>query len=176
METIAVEYQVTVRDFRQATYYGTFLRHRKALRIAFAVLMVGVLYLIGSAIGLGTVNPWVLFLAAGYLIWALVFFGGIERGIRAYLRSEGCMVGKTFRMQIDSRQIRVEVPDKGFAFTSPLKQLTCVFEISDLYMIYTSMQDVYLLPARCLAQEQRLQLRAALRKKLGSNFSTRFKE
>ena len=35
MEKISVEYQITVSDFRQATYYGLFLRHRTALRSNF---------------------------------------------------------------------------------------------------------------------------------------------
>lgn len=175
MEKITLDYQVTVGDFRQAMYYGTFLRHRKALRIAFAVLLVGIVYLIGAALGWGTINPWVLFLAAGYLIWALVFLGGIERGIRQYLKSEQCMVGKTFHAELDEKTLHIGIPDKGFAFTSPLRQLTCVFEISSLYMFYTSYQDVYLLPARHLTLEQRIALRAVLRKRLGDDFSTRFK-
>ena len=175
MEKINLDYQVTVSDFRRAMYYGTFIRHRKALRIAFAVLLVGIAYFIGGALGLGEINPWVLFLAAGYLIWALVFIGGIERGVREYLKTEGCMVGKTFHIELDDKTVRSEVPDKGFAFYSPLKQLTCVFEISSLYMLYTSVQDVYLLPARLFTVEQRKALREVLRKRLGNNFSTRFK-
>ena len=175
MEKITVDYQVTVGDFRQATYYGTFLRHRKALRIAFAVLLMGILYGIGAAIGLGEINPWVLFLAAGYLIWALVFLSGVEKGIKAYIKSPGCMIGTTFHAEIDDKTFRIEIPERGTAFSSPLRKLTCVFEISSLYMFYTSVQDVYILPARCLTPEQRTALRPVLRNKLGANFGSRFK-
>lgn len=175
MEKITLEYQVTVGEFRQATYYGLFIRHRKALRIAFAVLLVGIAYAIGGAIGLGEVNPWMLFLAAGYLIWALVFFGGAEQGIRAYLKSPQCMIGKTFRVELEGAQMRIEADGLGVVFSAPLKKLTCAFELSHLFMLYTSVQDVYLLPTRCLTQEQRATLRETLRKKVGSNFSTRFK-
>ena len=38
MEKIQVEYKVTVSDFRKASYYGLFLRHRRPLQIMFAVL------------------------------------------------------------------------------------------------------------------------------------------
>ena len=35
MQTIHVNYSITVSDFRKATYYGLFLRHRRALQIMF---------------------------------------------------------------------------------------------------------------------------------------------
>ena len=142
MEKITFDYQVTVGEFRQATYYGMFIRHRKALRIAFAILLLGIAYAIGGAIGLGEVNPWVLFLAAGYLIWALIFFGGAEQGIRAYLKSPHCMIGKTFHMELEGAQMRIEADGLGVVFSAPLKKLTCAFEISSLFMLYTSVQDV----------------------------------
>ena len=47
MEKIKTSYQVTVSDFRRATYFGLFQRHRTALRIMFVVLAVGVLYALG---------------------------------------------------------------------------------------------------------------------------------
>ena len=48
MEKIQVEYKVTVSDFRKASYYGLFLRHRRPLQIMFAVLIGAVLYGTGS--------------------------------------------------------------------------------------------------------------------------------
>lgn len=54
MEKIQTEYTVTVSDFRQASYYGLFLRHRRPLQIMFAVLLAAALYGIGSSLGLGT--------------------------------------------------------------------------------------------------------------------------
>ena len=68
MQTIHVNYSITVSDFRKATYYGLFLRHRRALQIMFLVLGVSILYAIGGALALGTVNYLVFFLALAYLI------------------------------------------------------------------------------------------------------------
>ena len=42
MQTIHVNYFITVSDFRKATYYGLFLRHRRALQIMFLVLGVSI--------------------------------------------------------------------------------------------------------------------------------------
>ena len=53
--------------------------------------------------------------------------------------------------------------------------MACVFELSSLFMIYTSMQDVYLLPHRCLTVEQRIAMRKNFRERLGNNFGSRFK-
>ena len=68
MEKIQTEYTVTVSDFRQASYYGLFLRHRRPLQIMFAVLLAAALYGIGSSLGLGTPNPLVFLIAAAYLV------------------------------------------------------------------------------------------------------------
>lgn len=175
MEKINVEYKITVSDFRQATYYGLFLRHRTALRIMFVVLAVAVLYAIAGSLGFGTINPLVLFLGAGYLIWGLFLFAGAEKGIRTYLRSEHSMIGQTYRMELDSHRIRVEIPERSIEFSVSVNKLTCVFEFSALFLIYTTMQDVYLLPVRCLTLEQRTALRSNFRQRLGDNFGSRFK-
>ena len=53
MEKIRAEYQITVGDFRQATYFGLFQRHRRPLQIMFIVLIAGVLYILGASMGLG---------------------------------------------------------------------------------------------------------------------------
>ena len=176
MEKINVEYQITVSDFRQATYYGLFLRHRTALRIMFVVLAVAVLYAIAGSLGFGTINPLVLFLGAGYLIWGIFLFAGAEKGIRAYLRSEQSMIGQTYRMELDSHRLRVEIPERDIEFSVAVNKLTCVFEFSALFLIYTSLQDVYLLPIRCLNPEQRTALRGNFRQRLGDNFGSRFRD
>ena len=74
MEKISTEYQVTVSDFRRATYFGLFQRHRTALRILFVVLAVAILYVLGASMGLGVLNPLVLFIAVAYLIWGMLLF------------------------------------------------------------------------------------------------------
>ena len=175
MEKIKAEYQITVGDFRQATYYGLFLRHRRALRIMFVVVAVGVLYGIAGAMGVGEINPLVLFLTTAYLIWGIVLFAGAEKGIRGYLRTRESLVGCAYRMELETHRIRLEVPERKIQFSTQMNQLACVFEISSLFLIYANMQDVFILPKRALTAEQCDVLRANFREKLGDNFGSRFR-
>ena len=175
MDKISVEYQVTVSDFRKATYFGLFQQHRTALRIMFVVLIVAILYAMGASLGLGTLNPLVLFIAAAYLVWGLLLFAGAEKGIRAYLNMPNSLIGCTYRAELDSHRVRFEIPERKIQVSAQVNQLTCVFELSALFLIYTSVQDVYILPNRCLTSEQRIALRKNFRQRVGQNFGSRFK-
>lgn len=175
MDKIFVEYQVTVSDFRRATYYGLVNQHRTPLRILFAVLIVAVGYvLLGSLLNLDGFNPLVLFLAAAYLVWGILLFAGAERGIRQYIRRPDSLVGCTYRMELESHRVTVEVPERKIRFSVPVSQLACVFELSGMFLIYHTVQDTYILPCRCLTDGERAALRANFRKKLGDRFGSRF--
>lgn len=175
MEKFSVEYQVTLADFRKATYYGVVLRNRKAMRIMFAVLFVGVLYAIGGAIGFGKVNPLVLFLAMGYLLWGLWLFSSTEKAIRGYLKMPNTLIGCKYQVEFSAQTVTIAVPERDIHFSVPIKKLACAFELSSMFLLYTSMRDVYILPMRVLTQEQRLALRTELRSRLQNNFGSRFK-
>jgi len=174
MEKIKTSYQVTVSDFRRATYFGLFQRHRRALRIMFVVLAVGILYALGGVIGLGQINPLVLFLAGAYLIWGLLLFAGAEKGVRQYIRHPDSLIGCEYQMELESNRIRVEVPQRKISFATQINKLTCVFETSGMFLIYSSLQDVHILPHRALTPQQRAALRSNFRKQLGDNFGSRF--
>lgn len=175
MNKISVEYQVTVSDFRRATYYGLVNQHRTPLRILFAVLVVAVGYvLLGSLLNLDGFNPLVLFLAAAYLVWGILLFAGAERGIRQYIRRPDSLVGCTYRMELESHRVAVEVPERKIQFSVPVNQLACVFELSNMFLIYHTVQDTFILPRRCLTDEERAALRSNFRKKLGDRFASRF--
>lgn len=174
MEKILTTYEITLSDFRRATYFGLFQSHRTPLRILAVVLAVAIVYTAGAAIGFGQLNPLVLFLAGAYLIWGLLLFAGAERGIRRYIAGKDCLVGCTYRAELESNRIRMEIPARGISFSVQTNKLTCVFETSDMFLIYHTLQDVHLLPHRALTDEQRLALRQNFRKHLGANFGSRF--
>ena len=176
MPTIDVSYAVTVSDFRKATYYGLFLRHRRPLQIMFLVLGVSVIYGIGGALGFGTVNYLVFFLALAYLIWGLLLFSGAEKSIRQYLASPGATLGCEYFVLIDAHHIRIRVPSHKGDVSFLLKKLACAYEISSLYLFYVNAQEVYLLPKRALTGEQAAALRAHLRATLGDRFASRFEK
>lgn len=174
MSAVQVEYEIGVPDFRKASYYGLFVRQRTALRIFFVVMIVSALYAVGGALGLGKINPLVFFLAAAYLVWALLLFAGTEKQIRAYLRREDHLLGENMRMQLDGKGMRMEIPSRGIAFTRAWDRLACAFELSDLFLLYLSTQDVYILPKRALRPEEVEALRQTLRRRMGDRFGTRF--
>lgn len=174
METIQAAYQITVGDFRKASYFGLFLRHRRPLRILFVVLAVGILYGLGAYYGLGRVNPLVLFITVAYLGWGLLLFAGTERNILRYLRSPETLIGCRYEVTIESHRIRTQIPQRKVNVSYQLNQLTCVFELSHLFLIYTTPQETYLLPKRSLTEEQIAALRQTFRDRLGDNFGSRF--
>ena len=176
MPIIDVSYTVTVSDFRKATYYGLFLRHRRPLQIMFLVLGVSVIYGICGALGFGTVNYLVFFLALAYLIWGLLLFSGAEKSIRQYLASPGATLGCEYLTTIDAHHIRIRVPSRKGDVSFLLKKLACAYEISSMYLFYVNAQEVYLLPKRAMTAEQTDSLRALLRANLGDRFASRFQK
>lgn len=174
MERIRVDYTVTVSDFRKASYYGLFLRHRRPLQIMFAVLIGAILYGAGSYWGLGTANPLVFFLAAAYLCWGLLLFAGTERSIRQYMRAPGNFLGCTYTATLESHRVQIEIPERNIKASQQIGNLACVFELNQIFMIYVTAQDLYILPCRALTKEQRAELRQTFRQRLGNRFATRF--
>lgn len=176
MQTIDLSYTITVSDFRKATYYALFLRHRRALRIMFLVLGVAVAYGVAGAMGAGTVNYLVFFLALGYLIWGLLLFAGAEKGIKRYLTQSGRMLGCRYEVTINDHHIRFRIPEQKSDVSVALKRLACAYEISALFLLYINTQEVYLLPKRALTDEQCAAFRALLRVTLGERFASRFEK
>lgn len=176
MQAMDLSYSLIVSDFRRATYYGLFLRHRRALQIMFLVLGVSVVYGIAGALGAGTVNYLVFFLAGAYLIWGLLLFAGAEKGIKRYLAQPGGMLGCRYDVTISDHHIRFRIHERQVDASFQLKKLACVYELSSLFLFYINMQEVYLLPKRALTAEQCGSLRAALRSALGERFDTRFEK
>lgn len=176
MGKISVEYEITVSDFRRATYYALVQRNRTAIRIMVVVLAVALLYvLLGTALSLDGFNPLVLFLALAYLVWGVLLFAGAERTIRNYLLQPDSLVGCTFRMDLESHHIRVEVPSRKIRLSVPVDQFACVIELSGMFLLYQTVQDVFILPNRCLKDEQRAALRDNFRKRLNDRFTSRFR-
>lgn len=174
MKKIETSYTPELTDFRRASYYGLFLRHRRALQILFIVLGAAVLYYIGAAINLGTANPLVFFLAAAYLVWGLLLFAGAEKDIRRYIRSPESLIGCEFNVLIEAHRIRIEIPEKKIRESFNLHSLHCCFELASMFMLYTTPQNVYLLPKRALEDEEVTALREELNASLGERFFSRF--
>ena len=174
MKKIEASFHTELTDFRRASYYGLFLRHRRALQILFLVLGAALLYYIGARINLGTPNPLVFFLAAAYLVWGLLLFAGAEKEIRRYIKSPDSLIGCEYRVLLEDHRIRIEIPEKKVRESFNLHSLHCCFELASMFLIYTTPQNVYLLPKRALEAEEIEALREELVSSLGERFSSRF--
>ena len=174
MDRIRAEFEVTVGDFRKASYYGMFMQYRKPLRIMFVVLAVAIIYGIAGYMGMGQVNYWVFFLAVAYLIWGLLMFTRTERQILRYVKTPGSFVGCRYIVTIDTHKITFEIPERKVNSSTQLNKLACAFELNELFLIYVSVQQTFILPCRALTEQQRADFRKTLRERLGDNFSTRF--
>ena len=174
MKRIDTEFTLGLGEFRMASYYGLFLRHRRPLQILFGVLLFALAYLTGSLLGLGAPNPLVFLLAAAYLVWGLLLFAGTERDIRRYIGTPGNLIGCAYRMILEDHRLRIEIPERDVRESFNLHRLTCCFELSALFLFYTSLQNVYILPKRALTPEETQALRALLAADCGERFSSRF--
>lgn len=171
---IDVGYRVSLSDFRKAMYYGLFLRYRRPFLIMAVALFITLLYGMMHLSGFGEANYLVYFIGAAHLVWGLVLFAGTEKNIKKYLRSPDHLLGVDFFVKIDERAISVKVPDRRVSVQHRIDLLYCVFELSALFLIYTSAAEVYLLPTSALSDEEKIALRNILRARLGDKFRTRF--
>ena len=176
MDKIDAAFRLTVGEYRMATYYGLFLRHRRALQILFVVLGTAVLYYLSAVFSRLSPNPLVFLLAAAYLVWGLLLFAGAEKSIRRYLRQPENLIGCEYRVYLESHRLRVEVPERRIRANYNLHNLTACFELSALFLFYTTPQEVYLLPKRALREGDTEALRAELSACLGERFSSRFRK
>ena len=174
MKRIEAAFTLSLGEFRMASYYGLFLRHRRALQILFGVLLFALAYYVGTLLGLGTPNPLVFLLAGAYLVWGLLLFAGTERDIRRYLRTPQNLIGCEYRMTVEDHRLRIEIPERQIRESCNLHKLACCFELTALFLFYTTPQDVYILPKRVLQGGEVEALRAELAADLKERFSSRF--
>lgn len=174
MKKIAAAFRLSLGEFRMASYYGLFLRHRRALAIMFAVLLAAITYGIAAYAGLGRANPLVFLLAGAYLVWGLLLFAGTEREIRRYLRRPDSLIGCAYQVYVENNRLRIEIPERKIRESCNLHSLAFGFELSALFLFYITPQNVYLLPKRALTAEETETLRAELSACLKERFSSRF--
>lgn len=176
MNTVNAEYKVTVGDYRMASYYALFLRHRKPLLIMFIVIFAALLYALGAYLGLGQANPLVFLLAGAYALWGILLFAGTERSILRYVKSEGNLLGLECRAVFEKDRVRIRIPEKKTDFICPTHKLACIFELNALFLLYADTQEVFIVPKRAFKKDEITQLRSAFRSCLKDRFSTRFEK
>ena len=174
MEKISKEFRITLGDFRQASYYALAVRNRVAFRIAAGALCFGVCYLVISAIGITVLHPVILFVAAAYLVWVLIMLAQEELHIRSYVRSKDCLIGLQSQFFMEGNRIRIRSPKKNITADLTVNRLVCAIELSRIFLLYSTPEDVYLVPKRVLSEAELRSIRSTLRKQLPGRFTSRY--
>ena len=86
MDAITLNFKVSVSDFREASYYGLFMRRRNAFRVAATVLLASFVYGVLCYHKVLPMEPLLPLLAGAYLIWFLFILAHVERQILSYTR------------------------------------------------------------------------------------------
>lgn len=174
MQQIQVEYQLTVADYRFASYHGLVQRRKMALRIMVIVIAMGIIAFVLRDFLPAKLGSFLPFLAAAYLIWGILLFAGVERGVHRYMKTPGCLIGCRYRATIDAKTVRFEIPEKKVDSSLSIDDLACVFELSTLFLFYISADNVFLLTKRSLSDAQVSSLRSLLQSRLKDRFVSRF--
>lgn len=171
MSSIHANYTITVDDYRHASYYAAALQHRRPLQMLALFLAGGLVYLYGIMAELWQVNYLAAFILVAYLIWGLVFFAGVELRIRRYISSPDTLIGCRFSITVDASQLFLQVPERGVHHSCSISRLVGVFELGRLFLIYISMQELYILPKRALSDEEVEALHSSFAQRIPDRFS-----
>jgi len=165
---------ITLPDYRSASYYGMFLRTRRAWLAAIAVLAVSAGYCLAASFGVVPASPLPIYLGAAYCIWMLLCLGGTERQVLRYVRAEGNLLDVPIAYTFSDTVCTVEIESRGETQRFDPAEIVCVYEPSRVFMIYMNAEQLFLLPKSGMTDRQIGELRAFFARRLKDRFSSRF--
>ena len=174
MGTLELNFTVTVKDFREATYYGLFMQKRNFFRVAVVVIAACFIYVVLSVNKVMEMEPLFFFLAGGYLVWILILLAGAERKIRAYVRSPDNLLGVEYTARFAPRLVSFEIPSRKFKVSGNLADLPAAFELTNIFLVYANREQTFIMPTRCMSKEQIKELRTLLSHGIADRFYTMF--
>ena len=175
MWPIQTEYDFHMGMYRQALYYGMIQRYRLAFLITLPAIFLGLAFLPFKVTGtLDFMLP--VYIGAACLIWLLLIASRVEKNIRLYLKSPGCLLGKHFKVRFQPDQVKISVEEKKIYVTHSLSKLAAVFELSGFYMLYVDGEQTYLVSKENLNEEQKDLLRSHFVNMLEDRFISRFRK
>ena len=157
MEAQEIRYRVNKKVFRQASLYAMFLRNRNTFRVGIAVVLAVAFYT-------------VLAVQGTFLVWMLLLLGREEQRVLRYLKSDESLLGTEYVLRFDAGKISVEIPEKKLRNTVALAKLASAIEISSVFMLCLTADQLYLVPTAAMTDEQRTALRGLLSSRLGERF------
>ena len=80
------------------------------------------------------------------------------------------LLGTVYKQQNDAGKLSVEVPEKKLRNTVALAKLASAIEISSVFMLCLTADQLYLVPTAAMTDAQRTALRGLLSSRLGERF------
>ena len=176
MLPIHVKFPVTLKDYRTAVYFGTMLRHRRAIQVFLVVIAAIAVFSVGGYFGIWPFIQFPLFIAFAYMVWLIVLLGQIEHGILRYSKAKDTLLGKHCIMDISEERISIAFPQLDVKYAVAVDALMIVFETSRFFNIYMDPMHTVLLPHTALSKAERDAIRSLFDLKLRDRFDTRFGE
>lgn len=167
------EYCVTEKDYRNATYYSYLFRYSRAFKIALFLLGAFLFYFLGALMKAWSFSYYFAFLAVAYVIWIGIFLYNAEKTVQAYVKNKSNLLNIKYIFDLDGTRIRFRIPEKKADVQFEISKVSCVFELQELFLIYVTMQEVYILPKRALTTEESIALREKFNGILNNRFSSR---
>ena len=87
-----------------------------------------------------------------------------------YLKSDESLLGTEYVLRFDAGKLSVEIPEKKLRNTVALAKLASAIEISSVFMLCLTADQLYLVPTAAMTDEQRTALRGLLSSRLGERF------
>lgn len=167
-----LKFQVSLSDFREASYFGMFMRKRKAFRVAIGVLFFTVVYLILWKCGVVHMIPALLCISCAYLVWVLCMLAGTEWQISKYVKQPHNLIGREYHAHFDGDSFTFDIPAQKFHVCGKTNELSGAYELFHCFLIYVTAQQLFILPIKAMGTNEVLELRIILKKELGNRFSS----
>lgn len=170
MEAMEIRYYVRKKHFRQASLYAMLLRNRATFRIGVGVVLGVMIYVLIASQGAVPLSYLPVYVATAYLIWMLVLLAREEQRILRYLKSDASLLGTEFVLRLEGTKLTINMPEKKLHAGVPIAKLASAIEISSVFMLYLSADQLYLVPTDAMTDVQRKALRSLLAERLGDRF------
>ena len=155
--------------FMQLVLLLFLLLYIRRQRSAYLVLAVA-FYTVLAVQGTFPLSYLPIYIAAAYLVWMLLLLGREEQRVLRYLKSDESLLGTEYVLRFDAGKLSVEVPEKKLRNTVALAKLASAIEISSVFMLCLTADQLYLVPTAAMTDEQRTALRGLLSSRLGERF------
>lgn len=146
MNSASFTFHLTVGHLRRAIYYGFFIRNRKFLRVATYALGTIFFYFLMCAFGTFPMIAPLMFIAVGYLLWVVFMLVSLERQVLGNVKDPSSFLHKGYEIKISSELLQIAIPESGAKLRVKPSNLYCAIEISKIFLLYYSAEQVYILP------------------------------